>query len=292
MKEWMQKVLGPYVRRQIKELGLSDDQKSVLYIDFYPVHTGKEFWVFVHENFPHVIIIFVPANCTPVLQPADVGLQRVYKHHIKQSYLAWMVQAHQQQIAEGFTAEKVKFTTLLPELRKAWEKCEIPADYKACREGYHLGKDCLTSKQSKADCRRYMKEHPELRTEIEDKIGEVLDLDIADLAAAEATEALEAARFDEEDVFTTDSHSDHLEVPLPAIIHDAFCTSDEELTDLSLATPHRYCVEGKDVVADGGSQVLRAGSQTENIWGYDSEGRLLTEDLFFDQYINLPEEEE
>ncbi|PUU72584.1 hypothetical protein B9Z19DRAFT_1009031, partial [Tuber borchii] len=30
-----------------------------------------------------LILVFVPAGCTGIFQPCDVGLQRFYKHHIK-----------------------------------------------------------------------------------------------------------------------------------------------------------------------------------------------------------------
>jgi hypothetical protein len=43
MKEWISLVLIPYILQMIELLGLDDDQKSILFIDFYPVHTSVEF---------------------------------------------------------------------------------------------------------------------------------------------------------------------------------------------------------------------------------------------------------
>jgi UDP-N-acetylglucosamine transferase subunit ALG13 len=53
------------------------------------------------------------------LQPADVGLNRVIKHCLKQSQMQYLVEAHQQQIADGLTPEQVKFSVSLPVLRDA-----------------------------------------------------------------------------------------------------------------------------------------------------------------------------
>ena len=52
-------------------------------------------------------------------QPADVGLNRVIKHRLKQSQMRFLVNAHQSQIASGLTPKQVRFTTLLPVLRNA-----------------------------------------------------------------------------------------------------------------------------------------------------------------------------
>lgn len=59
----MEQIYDPYVQRVIIEEGLNADQKSVLLLDCYPVHTGVEFRSYVKSHFPNVIILFVPANC-------------------------------------------------------------------------------------------------------------------------------------------------------------------------------------------------------------------------------------
>jgi DDE superfamily endonuclease len=35
---------------------------------------------------PNIIMHYVPAGCTGVFQPCDVGIQRVFKHSLKRSY--------------------------------------------------------------------------------------------------------------------------------------------------------------------------------------------------------------
>lgn len=44
MKEWITEVLIPYRKKVIDEdPDLNDDQKAILYINVYPVHTGEPF---------------------------------------------------------------------------------------------------------------------------------------------------------------------------------------------------------------------------------------------------------
>ena len=52
-------------------------------------------------------------------QPADVGLNHVTKHQLKQSQMELLVETHQAQISTGLTPEQVKFSTSLPVLHDA-----------------------------------------------------------------------------------------------------------------------------------------------------------------------------
>lgn len=118
MKEYIQKIIIPYVQSVIaSDPTLDDDQKAILYIDVYPVHTSEAFQTFVYEGFPNLIIIFVPANCTGKYQPADVGLQRPLKHRLKAALFDWMAGVHRQQLAAGAKPEDIKITSSLPKLR-------------------------------------------------------------------------------------------------------------------------------------------------------------------------------
>jgi predicted site-specific integrase-resolvase len=56
---------------------------------------------------------------TGIFQPADVGLNRVIKHHLKQYQTQYLVDSHKQQMKSGLTADQVKITTSLPVLQDA-----------------------------------------------------------------------------------------------------------------------------------------------------------------------------
>ncbi|KIK73435.1 hypothetical protein PAXRUDRAFT_178440, partial [Paxillus rubicundulus Ve08.2h10] len=65
MKEWIENIFEPYRRRVIEtDPDLDDNQYAIIYLDCYLVHTGEEFRSYVFNQFPHVILCFVPASCT------------------------------------------------------------------------------------------------------------------------------------------------------------------------------------------------------------------------------------
>jgi hypothetical protein len=120
MKEYITAIIEPYRLSVIQDdPSLADDQKLVLYLDIYPVHAGVEFWTFVFDEHPHIILIFVPGNCTGIFQPADVGLQRIIKHRLKQELFTYLFEQQRKQIRDGIDPDKVKIATGLPELRDA-----------------------------------------------------------------------------------------------------------------------------------------------------------------------------
>jgi hypothetical protein len=61
--QWVNQVYVPYVKQVIAEEGLKEDQKSILYIDCYPVHTGQEFRKWMRSEHPNIFVIYVPASC-------------------------------------------------------------------------------------------------------------------------------------------------------------------------------------------------------------------------------------
>jgi len=178
----MEGILRPYIDETIREHRLDNSQKSILYIDCYPVHTGTKFQEYVLKEFPHVFLIFIPENCTGIFQPANVGLQCIAKHFIQQCNLEFLVNSYTAQIKSGLTPDKVKITTSLPTLpnasvcpivelndfvlsssgqdiiQKAWGKCTV--------FNLNLGTECLTSKKTKAIYREYIQSDAILCKEI------------------------------------------------------------------------------------------------------------------------------
>lgn len=60
-------------------------------------------------NYPWIHIHFVPANCTGLFQPCDVGIQRILKLAIKRSALSDVVDHTMNQLKSGVTPDKVTF---------------------------------------------------------------------------------------------------------------------------------------------------------------------------------------
>lgn len=59
----MERIYEPYVAKIVEQDGLPADQKSILLLDCYPVHTSEEFRSYVRSRHPNVFLVYVPANC-------------------------------------------------------------------------------------------------------------------------------------------------------------------------------------------------------------------------------------
>ncbi|KAH7903996.1 hypothetical protein BJ138DRAFT_1119844 [Hygrophoropsis aurantiaca] len=129
----------------------------------------------------------------------------------------YLVKVHESQIADGLTPEQVKFTTSLPKLRdasvaaivdvynfmnglvgrdlvkKAWERC--------IAKGWNLSGDFLTSKKAHSALNEYLRTHPKLRDEIQNRTGVVHG-------------------FEDNELISMDDEDDS-DVPSSAVIEDA-----------------------------------------------------------------------
>ncbi|PPR06271.1 hypothetical protein CVT24_000890 [Panaeolus cyanescens] len=273
MKEWIVKILKPYIDAYITDHNLEPDQKAILYIDCYPVHIGKDFRQFVFSDYPHIFLIFVPANCTGIFQPADVGVQRILKQFIRQEMLEFLVDAHSTQMAAGLSAENVKITTSYPILRNASVKPIVNlfnflsgsagreiiqrAWQKSIVKEWNLGGDCLTSLASKRACRRYIEADDILRTEIQTK------LDQLQITGAEPIDDFGVGDADES------------EIPLSVMIQHEF-QLDHGTTGTGTQT-RSFCVRDDEVDIEGEQFVPIAAP--EYIWAYTMDGQSFSENL-------------
>lgn len=78
MKSYVADILVPYFESHLQQLGLPN-QVCIWQIGCWSVHRSLEFWSWMATNYPWIHIHFVPANCTGLFQPCDVGIQRVLK---------------------------------------------------------------------------------------------------------------------------------------------------------------------------------------------------------------------
>ncbi|KAJ3493456.1 hypothetical protein NLJ89_g11016 [Agrocybe chaxingu] len=271
MQEWINKIMVPWIKRVIEEDGLDEDQKAILYIDCYPVHAGEGFKCYILESHPNIIICFVPRNCTPVFQPADVGLQRPIKHSLKQSLFEYLAATHRQQMASGLRAEDVRITTSLPKLRdasvaglvkvyeflqsfdgrdlikKAWSKSQA--------KNWSLSEQCLTSKEAQAALKEYLQKDPDLHNEIHACMGAVLGVEVEGRAPLEAD-------IDHDVV-------DDSDIPIEAVVRETL----QENLELSTPTLSSvYTVQTVVRTEDG----LVAGGDEEDVWAYNENERYST----------------
>ena len=101
MQQWVHRVLLPYAERCIRQFELREDANIILLLDVWSVHTSEEFRMWLRQRHPRIHLVYVPANCTSKLQPADVALQRPFKSYIRNQFNTWAASRIKEQIAGG-----------------------------------------------------------------------------------------------------------------------------------------------------------------------------------------------
>ncbi|KIK80134.1 hypothetical protein PAXRUDRAFT_159480 [Paxillus rubicundulus Ve08.2h10] len=91
MKSLVNNIIAPYFDTEKDMLGLPPSQEAIWQIDVWSVHHSQQFRMWMKEFHPTIVLQFVPGGCTGILQPCDVGIQRVFKHLLKRSYHADIV---------------------------------------------------------------------------------------------------------------------------------------------------------------------------------------------------------
>ena len=115
MKTVVNKILAPYFEKTKTELNLPPSQKSLWMIDVWSVHRSKEFRNWMRDHHNNIILDFVPGGCTGIMQPCDVGIQRLFKLSIKRTYHEDVVTEILDQLNAG--ASLISMDTHLPTLR-------------------------------------------------------------------------------------------------------------------------------------------------------------------------------
>ena len=85
-KEFVSKILKPYLLEQIQLNSLPLDQEMIWLIDCWSVHISKEFREWMKSHHPEIHVLYIPANCTSIFQLADVVIQRPFKHAFRQEF--------------------------------------------------------------------------------------------------------------------------------------------------------------------------------------------------------------
>jgi hypothetical protein len=113
MQSYVQHILVPYF-----ELHREDHRQTCIWqIDCWSVHRSEEFRHWMYTTYPWIRIHYVPANCTGLFQPCDVGIQRVLKLAIRRSALQDIINNTMEQLAQGTEPSMVTFEKGLPLVR-------------------------------------------------------------------------------------------------------------------------------------------------------------------------------
>jgi hypothetical protein len=107
MKLWVSYILVPYFLSQRALHNLPNNQRCILQIDCWSVHRSVRFLGWMKENYPWIIVLFVPGGCTGLFQACDVGLQRLLKLAISKHAHADIVAETVDALRSGTPPEKV-----------------------------------------------------------------------------------------------------------------------------------------------------------------------------------------
>lgn len=111
-KRHIKRVVVPFLEKQRKKLDLPFDFPGVLILDCWSVHISKRFLEWMARNHPQIRLLFVPANCTGVMQPCDLAGQRELKcalRSIGTLYASVQVQEELKRLAGlGLSEEEVE----------------------------------------------------------------------------------------------------------------------------------------------------------------------------------------
>ncbi|KAF7796672.1 hypothetical protein EIP86_007855 [Pleurotus ostreatoroseus] len=185
MRSYVRDIVVPYFNHHKRRLGLKEDQQCIWYIDVWSVHRSEEFRTWLRKTYPWIRLIFVPAGCTALGQPCDVGIQRPLKHTMRRTAHAHIVHETLKQLQEGTEARCVALDKSIGVLRdrsiewmvngykainkpdlvkKAWELCEMGP--------YSLSYDCLTGLEVLQALRDLAKTDPEFFAELSGEIDD------------------------------------------------------------------------------------------------------------------------
>jgi hypothetical protein len=144
-QQFVRHILVPYFQCIVKELQLPSNQKMIWLLDCWSVHKSEAFLTWMKKEHPRICVLFIPANCTSKLQPADVILQRPLKCAFSRCFKQWSAACIQEQL-EGDVSRvqlDLRIGTLREELCtwllqawkevgsrtdmiiKGWEKCGL-----------------------------------------------------------------------------------------------------------------------------------------------------------------------
>ena len=98
-KEYIEKIIIPYVKRKRLELKLSADHSALTIFNVFKGQMTEEVFSMLEENNIHVVK--VPANCTDRLQPMDLSVNKSMKELMHSKFQQWYASEVEKQLDQG-----------------------------------------------------------------------------------------------------------------------------------------------------------------------------------------------
>ena len=86
-KDYVEKIILPYLRVKRQELNLTHDQHALCIFDNFKGQVTDDVLLLLERN--HVDVVFVPPNCTDRLQPLDLSVNKPAKDFLRDKFQHW-----------------------------------------------------------------------------------------------------------------------------------------------------------------------------------------------------------
>ena len=87
MKEYMEMVIFPYIRKIKEDLKLPDEQGALLIFDNFKAQCTSTILTLLDSH--NINVALIPANCTDRLQPLDLSINKPAKDFLRKQFESW-----------------------------------------------------------------------------------------------------------------------------------------------------------------------------------------------------------
>ena len=103
MKDYVEKIILPYINDKRRSLKLADDYPGLLIFDNFKAQCTSDLLKLLDDNYINVTL--VPANCTDRLQPLDLSVNKAAKEYLRGEFQTWYAKQISQQV-QGHSEKK------------------------------------------------------------------------------------------------------------------------------------------------------------------------------------------
>ena len=96
-------------------LRLPATQKALLIYDVFATHQMESVLLKLEEN--NIVVIFIPPNCTDLLQPLDISVNKPLKAEIKRRFVNWYSDEVKAQLDNEISIQEVKVQMPLSKMK-------------------------------------------------------------------------------------------------------------------------------------------------------------------------------
>uniref|UniRef100_A0A1X7V5T4 DDE-1 domain-containing protein n=1 Tax=Amphimedon queenslandica TaxID=400682 RepID=A0A1X7V5T4_AMPQE len=104
MKDYIIKILVPYLSEKRQQLGLSVRHRALVIYNKFRAQCTPAILALLEEN--DIDIVTVPANCTDRLQPLDVSVNKAAKDFLRDKFHKWYAEQIQKQMSDDILVKE------------------------------------------------------------------------------------------------------------------------------------------------------------------------------------------